>query len=188
MLTLIAVPFGVIHPDGRLIEVLIGLSIASVAIAALAKHDPLPKRAPFIVAAVFLCFAIALSKNGNTIGFLALLSLAAFLYFDLTRLRHAKSRSIAPIAGITFFFSLAHGAGFAGPLLDLNLPVPKLLISVVQFNIGVEISQLVFVMLALLSLKLVKPVFSRASLSAAYQASAIGLISIGSYWMFLRLM
>ena len=58
-------------------------------------------------------------------------------------------------AWAAFAFGLIHGFGFASVLLDLGLPAASLLLSLVGFNVGVEIGQLaivcVFLPLAFLS-------------------------------------
>jgi hypothetical protein len=46
---------------------------------------------------------------------------------------------------IAFGFGLIHGFGFAAVLTDLGLPHDSLLLSLVSFNIGVEIGQLAIV-------------------------------------------
>ncbi|BFU95369.1 MAG: membrane protein [Nitrospira sp.] len=46
---------------------------------------------------------------------------------------------------VAFAFGLIHGFGFAGVLSDLGLPQGSLLLSLVSFNLGVEIGQLAIV-------------------------------------------
>jgi hypothetical protein len=46
---------------------------------------------------------------------------------------------------IAFGFGLIHGFGFAAVLSDLGLPHDSLLLSLVSFNVGVEIGQLVII-------------------------------------------
>ncbi len=46
---------------------------------------------------------------------------------------------------VAFGFGLVHGFGFAAVLTDLGLPSNSLLLSLVSFNVGVEIGQLVIV-------------------------------------------
>jgi hypothetical protein len=46
---------------------------------------------------------------------------------------------------VTIGFGLIHGFGFAAVLTDLGLPQDSLLLSLVSFNIGVEIGQLAIV-------------------------------------------
>lgn len=51
--------------------------------------------------------------------------------------------------GIIFFFGLFHGLGFAGLLQEIDVPEDKFISSLVSFNIGIEIGQLIIVTLAL---------------------------------------
>lgn len=46
---------------------------------------------------------------------------------------------------VAFLFGLIHGFGFAGVLADLGLPREALVLSLVSFNVGVEIGQLAIV-------------------------------------------
>jgi hypothetical protein len=50
---------------------------------------------------------------------------------------------------VAFGFGLIHGFGFASVLLDLGLPKAALLLSLVGFNVGVEIGQMAIVLLFL---------------------------------------
>jgi hypothetical protein len=50
---------------------------------------------------------------------------------------------------VAFAFGLIHGFGFASVLLDLGLPKAALLLSLVGFNVGVEIGQMAIVLLFL---------------------------------------
>lgn len=47
---------------------------------------------------------------------------------------------------LTFFFGLVHGIGFANVLISLGLPTAGLVRSLVSFNVGVELGQLVIVL------------------------------------------
>jgi hydrogenase/urease accessory protein HupE len=48
---------------------------------------------------------------------------------------------------ITFLFGLIHGFGFSNVLREMQLPRPDLALSLFSFNAGVEIGQLIFVIL-----------------------------------------
>jgi hypothetical protein len=50
--------------------------------------------------------------------------------------------------GIVFLFGLVHGMGFAGALGKLGLPQEAYLLSLVMFNIGVELGQLTIILSA----------------------------------------
>ncbi len=49
---------------------------------------------------------------------------------------------------VTFFFGLIHGFGFAGVLAELNLPRADFAWALLQFNLGIEVGQLVIVAVA----------------------------------------
>ncbi len=50
--------------------------------------------------------------------------------------------------GVVFLFGLVHGLGFAGALSDIGLPQNAYLLSLVMFNVGVELGQLTVILLA----------------------------------------
>lgn len=50
--------------------------------------------------------------------------------------------------GVVFLFGLVHGMGFAGALGQLGLPKNAFLVSLVMFNIGVELGQLTVILTA----------------------------------------
>jgi HupE / UreJ protein len=50
--------------------------------------------------------------------------------------------------GVVFLFGLVHGMGFAGALGQLGLPQTAYLLSLVMFNVGVELGQLTVILLA----------------------------------------
>jgi hypothetical protein len=50
--------------------------------------------------------------------------------------------------GIVFLFGLIHGMGFAGALSQLGLPQHSYLLSLIMFNVGVELGQVTIILLA----------------------------------------
>lgn len=50
--------------------------------------------------------------------------------------------------GVVFVFGLVHGLGFAGALGSLGLPQNAYLLSLIMFNVGVELGQLTVILLA----------------------------------------
>ena len=50
--------------------------------------------------------------------------------------------------GLVFLFGLVHGMGFAGALNQLGLPKNAYLLSLVSFNLGVELGQISIILLA----------------------------------------
>jgi len=96
----------------------------------------------------------------------------------------AASRDMRPLfAG---FFGLVHGFGFASVLTAFGLPQAALVWSLVSFNVGVEIGQLLIVVLAAGLLALAgrgRPVVA----SRLAWWGSIGVILAGTYWFVDRL-
>ena len=72
---------------------------------------------------------------------------------------------------VAFTFGLLHGFGFASVLVDLKLPASTLLLSLLGFNVGVEIGQLILVVMLV-------PLAYMARTSQAYTRIALGAGSV----------
>ena len=80
-------------------------------------------------------------------------SLRIFRPSILDNLDNLISLSLAHVSFewlITFLFGLVHGFGFASVLADLGLPQGALALSLVGFNVGVELGQLFVIGVAFL--------------------------------------
>lgn len=93
-------------------------------------------------------------------------------------------------------FGLLHGLGFAGALADIGLPEGQLVPALLLFNLGLEIGQIlvIIVMLALgwILIRMVgpsrlRPVPQGPTLTVA-SVLALGLGAIASYWTFDRML
>jgi hydrogenase/urease accessory protein HupE len=80
---------------------------------------------------------------------------------------------------VAFLFGLVHGLGFAGALADIGLPQNNLFVALLTFNVGVEIGQLLVVVLCygLYRALASKPQFVMARTPALY---VIG--GVAAYW------
>jgi hypothetical protein len=94
----------------------------------------------------------------------------------------------------TFGFGLIHGFGFASALQEFGLPRSALISALASFNIGVEIGQIVIVLLVVPGLLgmdfLLASSNGRAALPtrstlAVYGISTV-IIGLGSYWFLAR--
>lgn len=85
---------------------------------------------------------------------------------------------------VAFAFGLVHGFGFANVLLDLGLPRGALLMSLVAFNLGVEIGQLAIVaaLLPVIHIACRWRHYPRAVL----QAGSLVIVSLASLWFIER--
>lgn len=86
---------------------------------------------------------------------------------------------------LAFGFGLLHGFGFANVLGDLIEPVASLTATLISFNIGVELGQLLVVLAVLPLLMWIKsyPMFSRNFLVV----SMIAIGACGSFWLLDRM-
>ena len=85
-------------------------------------------------------------------------------------------------------FGWVHGLGFAGALQDLHLPRSQLVPTLLGFNIGVEVGQLLVVVAAVALIRMVgaiAPATSRRSDMSAAIASA-ALLAAGLAWFLTR--
>ncbi|MEP7052624.1 MAG: HupE/UreJ family protein [Pseudomonadota bacterium] len=85
---------------------------------------------------------------------------------------------------VSFLFGLVHGLGFAGALKNIGLPHSHLPLALLCFNVGVEIGQLMMVLLAygIVNLPIPKQWLGRARTPALY---AIGIVA--AYWSWQRI-
>ena len=86
---------------------------------------------------------------------------------------------------VIFIFGLLHGLGFSSVLLELGLAPNQYIISLIAFNVGVEIAQITVLLIALLCLY-------RFQKKSWYRQRIIKPLSmvialVASYWFFERL-
>lgn len=83
-------------------------------------------------------------------------------------------------------FGLIHGLGFAGALTEIGLPQNSILLALVAFNVGVEIGQIMFIVLVITFMALGRLVWRAASeFGLRYAPYAIG--TIAGFWTVERL-
>lgn len=176
-LTLGLAATGVLHPDTRTIEALIGFTIAFVAIEVAGHERMLAWSAP--IAAVLGCVGAA--------SHLQLAPLSGLIWFGLAAFVYAYPRGFPRNAAwLAAIFGLIHGCGFAGALGELELPRPRLLAALAGFNLGVEVAQAIVVAVALLAGMAMQRAPETIRASAAPLAGAT-LFALGCYWFASRL-
>jgi hydrogenase/urease accessory protein HupE len=101
---------------------------------------------------------------------------------EALRERDTLARRIPAL--VAFLFGLVHGLGFAGALNSVGLPQDHLPLALLTFNIGVEIGQLMTVLVAYgaVRLPISRRVLERARTPALY---VIGVVA--AYWTWLRM-
>lgn len=85
---------------------------------------------------------------------------------------------------LTFIFGLIHGMGFASILKDMTIPKSHLTVSLISFNIGIEVIQLSLVLLLLPVLAWMQRL--RFSRSIVLSGSS-GIVILGGIWLVERI-
>jgi len=84
---------------------------------------------------------------------------------------------------VSFFFGLVHGFGFASVLKEMHLPRSGLVSSLFSFNLGVEVGQVVIVLLILPVLALVS---RTRSYGALVKSASVVILTVGVFWFYQR--
>ncbi len=88
-----------------------------------------------------------------------------FMAWEIARGNSDSLTHRFPIA-VSSSFGLLHGFGFAAVLRDIGLPQTELPTALLFFNVGVEIGQILFVLMLLAGFFMVRPALKRLLLSA----------------------
>lgn len=188
--------YGLIVPDVRMVEALIGFTIAVMAMEAgtviglsYQAHPPIKENAKkqargfmfsgLAVLALLVC-VVPVGYNPTVLGIGVLLA----VYCLATGLTPIKT-ALAALPFITVAFGLVHGAGFAGGLQELSLSQVDIFLPLLGFNIGVELAQL----LALAGVYGIGWVLNRSRLEIftyAQHITALFIFGMGLYWFAVR--
>ncbi len=136
---------------------LVSLLLPAVLVFAGRAWEPVPRFAPAFweVFKIVTAFTLAhsLTLSAAALGLIVLPSRLVesgiALSVVLAALNNLKPVVLARRWAVAFGFGLVHGFGFASVLADLGLPRDALLVSLVGFNLGVEVGQLAVVCLFL---------------------------------------
>ena len=86
---------------------------------------------------------------------------------------------------VALSFGLLHGFGFAGALSEIGLPRQDLVLSLLGFNLGVELGQVVFVIVVILVVKMMNQLFHEIPKWIS-TATIYGIGSLASFWLIER--
>ncbi len=83
---------------------------------------------------------------------------------------------------VAFTFGLLHGFGFAGALSQVGLPHNEIPLALLMFNVGVELGQLMFILIMLVLIRALHRI--RYSWPQwVYKLPAYGIGSIAAFWL-----
>lgn len=184
-ITLALAVFGAVRPAAAPIEALIGLSIALVAAENLWLAGGRRAGVRWAVAAALACLAAAAAWGEGSVPALTLAGLAVFAacYLGLV----ARVARPAPLrAAVAFVFGLIHGFGFAGVLLEAELPRERLARALFGFNAGVELGQVAAVLALWPLLELARRWRDGALHGAVVEYGSAVILAVGVFWFVSR--
>jgi len=176
-LTLGLVAMGLLRPDVPAIESLIGFTVAFAAAEAFATRAT--PRAGWVT--ISLVGAIPLAAMLAGVSGLPWSVVLGTAVFGLCAggLGGPTSRRFAPLLAAAF--GLAHGAGFAGALIALDIPRARLLTALLAFNLGVEAAQ-ILALAAIAGIAIAGSRLPAVARRLALDYSTVGLFALGVYW------
>ena len=87
---------------------------------------------------------------------------------------------------VAFIFGLLHGFGFAGALAEVGLPQQSIPLALVFFNIGVELGQLIFILVVMSVGWLLQRLRQPKHVVLGETASIYLIGGLASFWLFER--
>lgn len=181
-LTLGLVAFNVLRPDTTAIEALIGFTVAWAAGDALRRVRATPQWYGLMAAGgIVLLPALAWLLGLPVLSWAVLLGVALFA----AAMSYARADAPYLAPAIATVFGLAHGAGFAGPLLAMEIPPGNLIWTLLAFNVGVELGQLTALAVLAALLWASRRVFKEIP-PLAFDAAAAVLFALGTFWFVSR--
>ena len=182
-LTLGLVALGVLKPDTAAVEALIGFTVAWAAGDALARARNLPPWLGLAGAVGMLAIPLVAWLLGLPVLSWLVLAGVALFAATMSFARNFDTTRVAPV--IATVFGLAHGAGFAGPLLQMEIAPGSLIWTLLAFNLGVEAGQLTALALMGGALWAARKAMPRIP-DHAYDLMAALLFALGTFWFVSR--
>lgn len=109
-----------------------------------------------------------------------------FMALEILKMQHGQPTLTSQKPWlVAFSFGLLHGFGFAGALQDIGLPQNEIPLALATFNIGIELGQIMFVIIVLVVMQLLKYVVPKALRFSKLVPYAIG--SMAAFWLIERI-
>ena len=110
--------------------------------------------------------------------------IALTIIYLALEIKDEKNNKSAPWL-MAFGFGLLHGFGFAGALSEIGIANEQLLLSLLFFNVGIEIGQLIMIPLFLISIWLLQKIKFNFSVT---KLSSYAIGGMGSFWLIERVL
>lgn len=185
-LTLALAVLGVLRPEAAAVEILIGFSIALVAAENGWLLGGKDRSIPYAFGAALLVAAAFALAGSGALGPLAWIGLALFsaCHFGLLEVSGGGGGLLRAI--VAFAFGLVHGFGFAGILMEIELPASRLAPALLGFNVGVELGQLAVVIVLWPLLRALARQGSGTWYLRVAETGSAAILGLGLYWVVAR--
>jgi hypothetical protein len=189
-LTLSLAVLGIVQADRGAVECLIGLTIALAAARNLIRGEREGRIAAATAVAITTSLLLIPADLRPSLS-AALIITIAVIAGSAVWLAGARQGefSISSRAALAMAFGWVHGLGFASALQDLHLPRSRLVPTLLGFNVGVEIGQLLAVVTVIALIRIVATIAPatrpRPAAVPAIVASAM-LLAAGLAWFLTR--
>jgi len=180
---------GVIAPDIRIIEILIGFTVLLVGAEVFARRYGayllLYGLLSFCLLLMLVINLIYAGQHDRGLPVLILILLAVFSFLKLN-LSGEIEKGYGLNLMVTIMFGLIHGVGFADALAQYDLNAQNLWVSLVGFNLGVELGQILILMLIAVVIHILNRAQYHRAIILSGDISAVVLCAIGTFWFISR--
>jgi hypothetical protein len=176
---------GILRPHAEYIDALVALTIALIGVENIVVATHRPLRIALSVGGILILMALGNVAGVVKLPLLLLLGAGIFSANYLMLSGHLRDAARLRLV-VTLVFGLIHGFGFAADLLEMKLPVDKLVQILFGFNLGVEIGQLSLVLLLTGLVALLVRFGMRLPRPVVVDVAAAALVALGTYWFLVR--
>ena len=185
-LTLSLSVINIIQVKSSLVEALIGYTIMFVGLEYLYKENNDHRVSMIFITTLSLLLLIFGNLINPNFPYFLILGILLFSlgYFYLLKNLNSENNLLSII---TIIFGLIHGFGFGGFLLGSKISSENIFSGLLGFNLGVEVGQIIFVLLILLIYKLLMTLKITKIIEVMKNLSFFAVVFFGFYFFIQRL-
>ena len=185
-ITLSLAVLGIMSPNGILVESIIGFTIMFIGAEYLIKKTKKYFLTNFFLIILIVSLLILNIFTKNSISSILLIGLLFFStgYFFLHKSINKKNNLLIVI---TLLFGMIHGLGFGSYLLSTGINSNNIITSLLGFNLGVEIGQIIFVLGALTIIWMLTKLRFNKTIELIKNTAFVFVTTMGFFWFIQRL-
>ena len=185
-LTLLLSVINIIQVKSSLVEALIGYTIMFVGLEYLYKENNDHRVSMIFITTLSLLLLIFGNLINPNFPYFLILGILLFSlgYFYLLKNLNSENNLLSII---TIIFGLIHGFGFGGFLLGSKISSENIFSGLLGFNLGVEVGQIIFVLLILLIYKLLMTLKITKIIEVMKNLSFFAVVFFGFFFFIQRL-